>query len=113
APTRPGVELLRGALSPRQVRDRAEARRRALAPTGGDETPGQLGLFAYVEPEGDPASAPPAALTSHAPRPARVVRIGTDGDVVRCRRSGCGALVPLPPPGADGDGTPTCPLCRR
>ena len=121
APTRQGVEVLRGALSPRQLRERAEARRRALVRSGVEEAPGQLGLFGEADEDvvaESPSGTVVAVTAAHrrgevAPRPLRVVRVEHDGDVVRCRRSGCGALVPLPAPGDEDAEVPACPLCAH
>jgi hypothetical protein len=122
APTRRGVEVLRGALSPRQLRERAEARRRALVRSGVEEAPGQLGLFEEADEDAVVLSSDVAGTQiasagrrrqGAAPPPVRVVRVVYDGDVVRCRHSGCGALVPLPAPGDEGTEVPVCPLCSR
>lgn len=49
----------------------------------------------------------------HPTGPPRVVRVEQHGDVLRCRHGGCGALLPLPAPGAPDDVDDRCPACGR
>lgn len=115
SPTRAGVELVRGALSPSQRRNRLAARRRAalLASAVDGELPGQLGLFDDEEAGAEPLTAPP--VPGLAPREVEVatVRIVQSGDVRRCPQNGCGGLVPIPDPGVAETVATVCPACSR
>jgi hypothetical protein len=115
APTRSGVELVRGALSGTQRRQRLAARRRAalLASAADGELPGQLGLFDAEEAGAEPLTAP--AVPGMEPRDVEVplVRIVQSGDVRRCPQNGCGGLVPIPDPGVAEHAPAACPACSR
>ena len=111
------VLLLDGGPSAAQRRETTWARRQgrrkaeALAAVVDGAGPDQLELFDEATAGGE---APVTPLPDLDPRDDAVatVRVVQGADVLPCPR-GCGALVPLPPPGTAEDDDGACPVCSR